>query len=279
MGQEETEYTETEVQKISANFKGDVGIQPIQRCSKVGVSDFIAKEASSYSWKVVGTINNSVAKKAVDEDLNNERKEIDLGTHIVGSIESNITKYPSDISKEKIKELLTTLINNWVFQTSNAHKLVTFYAKSSYSKTEIFINFKEDGDRSHICLGSNFGYLSSDVLNYFKYKINNVYNKITEEVSGKELVWENIKSDSGATKLEIIKLKDPDYWNTLKENALQEFMLDEVSFFEKVLNFFELVNHDSIPIYHLLQEESLNDNTVVNYLLDNIKIDIKQIYA
>jgi len=276
MGPEETR----EVKRISGNFREDVSTQPLQRCSKEGVEHFIAREASSYKVQNIGTIHNSIAKKSIDADLKNEKKEIVQGIDDYDVEDSSHETYRSDISFSKIKELLVTQLSKWCFQTSNSGELISFCAKSPLVKMELFINFKNNGDSSHICLGPNFGYIQPGNLSNLKTKLKKVYSKITEDLEKKELMYEYTQFGN-THRLERIKQEDPEQWNVLKKSALEEFLrVEEVSFFEKILNFLELNSaKEGLSIYHILIEDTLNDNTVTNYFLDNIKIDVKQVYA
>jgi len=270
-----------EIEKITENYKETVSTHPLQRCSKEGVEHFIAREASSYKAQNIGTIHNSIAKKSIDADLRAEQKKIDAGIQSTGKdILSHLNStYTSNVSFDMLKKLLTTQLNRWCFQTSNSGELISFYAKSPLEKMEVFINFKNNGDSSHICLGSNFGYIQSGDLSNIKVKLVKVYTKVTEKLEKKELLDEYTQ-DGCTHRFERIKFEDPNQWNILKESALEEFLrVDGVSLFEKVLSFFEFNIKEDVSIYHILKEETLNDNTVTNYLLDNIKIDVKQIYA
>jgi len=267
----------TEISKLAEDFKENTSIQSIKRCTPAGVGEFIASEASSYSCKNIGTIHNSIAKKAVDADLRTEKKEIEVGIQTdTPEVRSSYEMYPSEVSLEKIKDLLTTHINKWTFQTNNANELITFYAKSSSeSKLEIFINLKKDGDRSHISLGSYFGYINPEVLGILRSKLENVFTKITEEAKRNVILTKD--SVFGDTQWEGIKLEDPDVWHNLKEIALQEFTSEEETLLEKVLHFFSV--EANISVYQMLKRDTLDDRDITNYFLDNIKMDIKQIYA
>jgi len=276
------ENVKIEIETNMEGYRENVSTQPLQRCSKKGVEDFIAEEASSYKCDNIGTIHNSIAKKAVDADLRTEKKEIDQGVLLSNDVglERRVERsFPSEISADKIIELLTTQINKWSFQTSNSHKLNTFYAKGEKPSIELFINFKNEGDRSYICFGHSFGYLDSKVLFLLKEKLTQVYSIITEEVDKKELVWERVDINNSLSKFEKVKLEDPDSWNDTKYIALQEFISRDPGNFEKILNFFGMNNAGSVSLYHLLKEDTLTDSTAENYLLDSIKIDVKQIYA
>lgn len=271
-----------EIKRISGNFKEDIPTLPLKRCTKRGVEDFIAEEASSYRCEDVGTIHNSVAKKAVDADLRTERKELASETvSAEPSVERVFKKFPSKVSANLIQNLLTTQVNKWNFQTSNSHDLVTFYAKGEKPSMELFVNFREDGDRSYICLGHHFGYLDNLALGFLKAKLGKVYDVITEEADKKELIWETVDAHNSLSKFERIKQEDPDTWNTLKEEAITEFLSEDESLIEKIFKFFNMNAEGGslVPLYRLMQEDILDDETISNYLLDNIKIDIRQVYA
>jgi len=269
------------INKTFEDLKHNTSILPIHRCSSAGVHDFISREASSYSCESIDTIHNSVAKKAIDADLHTERKEIQDGAYIDKSeAGSSYEAYPSEVSFTKIRELLTNQINQWTFQTNNAKKLVTFYAKSSSkAKLEIFVNFRKDGDKSYILLGNNFGYIYPEVLAALRIKLCSVFSKISEETEKKELL-EEFTDTSGIThKTERLKFEDPDYWFDLKDQALKEFMLGEESLLERILSYLNINSANSISMHNFFREEVLDDKIVTNYLLDSIKIDVKQIYA
>jgi len=273
------ETVEKEIKRISGNFKEDIPTLPLKRCTKRGVEDFIAEEASSYRCEDIGTIHNSIAKKAVDADLRIERKELASNIeHSEPSVDRVFKKFSSKVSTKLIRNLLTTQINNWNFQTSNSHDLVTFYARGVKPSMELFVNFKEDGDKSYICLGHHFGYLDSTSLDFLKEKLGKVFSIITEEVDKKELVWQKIDAYNSLSKFERIKQEDPDTWNDLKIGAIIEFLSEE-SILEKIFNFFRVNAEESILLYNLMQEDILDDETISNYLLENIKIDIRQVYA
>jgi len=261
------------------NFRDDVSILPLKRCSKKGVADFISKDASSYSCKNIGTIHDSIAKKAVDAHLGKEREELHQKTIDVFFKRNNSTSLSlnpeSDISKETLQELLVSCLNNWVFQISNGGELVTFYAKNQNETTELFLNFDMRGDTSYILFGNHCGNVSSEILEFLKNKLHKVYTKITADYNDTELLWKRIDSGSVTHKCERIKFEDPDNFNNLKKEALQEFILEEESLLEKILNFFDFKN-----IGHpLVFSEQITDATLINYYLENIKIDIRQIYA
>jgi len=286
MGPNETR----EIAKITRDYSETVGTHPLQRCSEEGVDHFITREASSYQTKNIGTINNSVAKKAVDAELRILKKEIVSGIpeqtcHGVekfmstSEMQSSYDKYPSEISFSKIKDLLVTRLSDWCFQTTNSGELTSFFAKSPFEKMELFVNFKNNGDTSHICLGPNFGYIQPEDLSNLKSKLTKVFSKITEDLE-KKVILDEYNQFGCTTRMERFRMKDPEYWYQLKEEALAEFLkIEEVSFFEKVLSFFDPNNNGHIFIQDTLKEETLNDNTIAHYLLDNIKIDIKQVYA
>ena len=272
-----------EIKKV--DYKNCIAIRPLKRCSEKGVEDFIAKEASSYSSENVGTIHTSIGKKAVDDDLRSEQKELsDLVSEVGEPTPAEVVEYKSSVSKETIHTLLATQVNNWSFQTSNSHELVTFYGKGTKPSIELFINFKESGDRSYLCMGHHFGYLSEDSLEYLKEKLLKVYKKVTTKVTGLGVVSETTSDNGVILQCESIKIEDPEKWFSLKEEALAGFMGEEEapSFVEKLLGFFDFKVRDSISIYQLLSGANgvtLGEDDVAEYFLKNIKIDIKQIYA
>jgi len=284
MLQENTDnYKAIKISKVITEAKSEVALQPLKRCSKEGVSDFIAREATSYQYKNVGTIHNSVAKKAVDAELRTEQKEIEAGLLPNLDIsESHRVKreYSSNISIEKLKEILLTRTTSWVFQTSNSHKLVTFYAKSETGGIEVFINFKDSGDSSHILLGYLFGYLPKDTLDVIREDLSEVFEKITEETEKVELISEVTLWDNTISRIERIKQEDPDTWNEVRYEALQKFTAKkELTLFEKFLNLLNISGFAESHFYEIPTDFSLSDEVVENYLLDCIKIDIKQVYA
>ena len=277
MLQEKEEMPVAEIYKIKKNFNKNTPIIPfLHRCSDVGVEDFIAREASSYKCIPVGNIHNSVAKKSIDVNLRQECNVIQSLTiqDTLSEDYSIFERYSSDVSSKKIKDLLTTCLTKWVFQTSNSNKLVTFYAKSSNLKIELYVNFSKEGDASHLCLGDDFGYISPEVLTILQKDLSKVFSKVTAAAGKTELIWKKNNN-----KLEKLKMEDPDTWYSVKHQALSDFISEEKSFFEKILEILGLSGSCDSFLLHLFSKNTLTDSDAENYLLDSINIDIRQIYA
>ena len=285
---EETEtYEITEKKEITEDLKTyvnsmkeeSVAVQ-LKRCSSDGVREFIAQEASSYSCKNVGTIENSVAKKAVDADLRTELREIGVGADKSSSLfKDKIISHTSEVSLHKIKELLSTIVTKWVFQTTNSNVLKTFCAKSSEENLiEIFVNFENGGQGSYISFGDKYtGYLTGDVLLNLIKKLSDVYKTLTEDLSTTEVIWVE-----GHSRLEQIKLEDPDSWSIKKNEALLNFIEDgdeKSSLIERFFNYFNFGYTNPNCFVYPNSDDILCDMFVTDFLLDKVTLDIKQVYA
>lgn len=276
-----TEYEASyDIREVLNNIKNESRVRPLTRCSTEGIKEFIDKEASSYSCKNIGNIQNSVAKNSVDSFLRKEKSEIVYGTDNSIQEVNEACVYPFDISLTKIKELLTTHVTKWVFQTTNSNLLKTFYAKSNNDSCyiEIFINMERSEQISYINFGNKYiGYISTDVALSLRESLMKVYDNITEDLSNSEIVWVNEN-----VKLEKINLEDPDLWLIKKNSAISEFLYDEKieeSFLEKLFKYFNLINFENTCFNNCVLNESLNDSFVSEYFLEKVTIDIKQVYA
>lgn len=285
---EETEtYEITEKKEITeglreyiSQMKAESLSVPLKRCSLDGVREFIAQEASSYSCKNVGTIENSIAKKAIDADLRTEIREIGVGMGNASSeIKEQTISHNSEISLTKIKDLLTMVVTKWVFQTTNSNVLKTFCAKSSEENLiEIFVNFENGGQRSYISFGGNYaGYIYGDTLSDMRKKLLDVFNTLTSDLSSTMVLWQD-----GVSKLEQIKLQDPDSWLIQKNEALLGFIESNTKSSSLLESFFSFFNFEGIipGIMSLdMLDDSLNDGFATDFLLDKVTLDIKQVYA
>lgn len=286
---EETETYETiEKKEITEDLKNYVSTMreesiavPLKRCSPDGVHEFITQEASSYSCKNIGTIENSVAKKAIDADLRTEINEIDGGIakNSVGVKDKTIS-CTSEISLERLKDLLTSVVTKWVFQTTNSNVLKTFCARSSDENLiEIFVNF-EHGDQggSYISFGDKHaGYITGKTLEKLKDKLNSVYKTLTVNLDSTEIIWEE-----GIHRLEQVRLEDPMSWLLKKNEALLNFVDDDaaaISFMERFFNYFDFGYDNQLNFNFQNSEDTLCDIFVTDYLLNRVTLDIKQVYA
>lgn len=259
------------------NYVSDVMCEPValplKRCSDDGVKDFIAKEASSYSTKHIGTISNSVAKKAVDADLRVELKEIASG---ILQEKPATDYYEADVSYRKILEILSKVATRWVFQTTNAYEMKTFCAKSENStNVEVFINTSNSGQSSYLCLGGT--YLSGfrpDTLGRLQKSLLSAYKILSEDIVP-------VLSNSDCSN-HIKHDLDPELWAVRKKEAISSILESDVgskSMLEIILDFFDLSSVDRFYFENNFSNIALEDSYVDDFFKEKITVDIKQVYV